>query len=208
MNYDHEIIDLGELHRVANDLYTKYVIGGNESSADSILNNLSSAVENLKANWKGKAAGVRIQEVVVVHNAMVGVRNALADLAVAATKVASVYREAERYNGAVVDELNVLNFEPKTFLPEYTDTADTVFISTSAELGRTNVDAANNALDMFLANVKTQKDAILNNWVKGPGRDVADEAFASFETSVAQYKEKLANTSENITKALQNYSNL
>ena len=78
---NHKVNNVQMLHEDAMYMYNTLVMGG-DSSADSILYNLSQGIENLKTNWKGKDAGYRIQDVIGVHNAMVTVRNALAQLAI------------------------------------------------------------------------------------------------------------------------------
>ena len=79
------------------------------------------------------SAGYRIQEVIGVHNAMVSVRNALAQLAVDSSKVAANYREIQNANGAGLDTLSTLNYELKNRLGDYSDTADTIDINQSAD---------------------------------------------------------------------------
>lgn len=202
---NHKVLNVQNLHESAMTLYNNVVVGG-ETSADSILNNLNNGIENLKANWKGKDAGLRIQEVIRVHNAMVAVRNALAQLAVDSSKVAANYREIQNANGAGMEALSTLSFEVKTNLSDYSDTADTVDINPSAEGGKNLIDAANNSLDGFTAAVKAKYSEIMENWQSGTGRENAQSAFDMFNNSVAQYKQTLAEVSANITTALQNYT--
>ena len=89
---NHKVESVQGLHDSASNLYSKYVVGSDAASADTILHNLLMGIENLKNNWKGRDAGYRIQEVINVHNAMVAVRNALAELSVASSKVSYEYR--------------------------------------------------------------------------------------------------------------------
>lgn len=202
---NHKVENVQKLHEDAVYLYNNVVVGG-ESSADSILNNLSQGIENLKNNWKGKDAGLRIQEVVRVHNAMVAVRNALASLAADSSKVAANYREIQIANGAGEEPLTSLSFEVKTILSDYSDTADTIDINSAAESGKSLIDSANNSIETFECAVKTKYDDIMSNWTLGSGRENAQEAFDSFVANVSRYKEILANVSSNIAKALQNYN--
>ena len=201
----HEVNNVQVLHDSATTLFNNVVVGG-ECSADSILNSLNHGIENLKSNWKGKDAGYRIQEVISVHNAMVSVRNSLAQLAVDSSKVAANYREIQNANGAALETLSVLSFELKNNLGEYSDNADTIDINPSAETGKNDIDTANNALDTFLMEVKSKYNEIMENWTKGTGRDNAQVAFDSFITNVDRYKQTLTDVSSNITKALQNYT--
>lgn len=201
---NHTVNNVQSLYESATTLYTNVVVGG-ETSADLILANLNNGIENLKSNWKGKDAGIRIQEVIRVHNAMVAVRNALAQLAVDSSKIAANYREIQNANGAGMEALSTLSFEVKTNLSDYSDTADTVNINPSAEGGKNLIDAANNAIDGFTSAVKAKYSEIMENWQSGPGRDNAQNAFDSFISNVSQYKQTLAEVSANINTALQNY---
>ena len=202
---DHKVANVQQLHDDAMYLYNNLVVGG-ENSADYILNNLSQSVDNLKSNWRGRDAGVRIQEIIEVHNAMVTVRNALAQLSSDSSRVAVNYRNIQIANGAGLDELAVINFDTKSRLTEHTDTADTIDINPQAEIGRNLIDGANNALDTFRVEVKTRYDDIMGNWTVGSGRNAAKDAFDSFSANVNKYKETLTEVSSNITKALQNYN--
>ena len=202
---DHKVANVQQLHDDAMYLYNNLVVGG-ENSADYILNNLSQSVDNLKSNWKGRDAGVRIQEIIEVHNAMVTVRNALAQLSSDSSRVAVNYRNIQIANGAGLDELAVINFDTKSRLAGHTDTADTIDINPQAEIGRNLIDGANNALDTFRVEVKARYDDIMGNWTVGSGRNAAKDAFDSFSANVNKYKETLTEVSSNITKALQNYN--
>ena len=202
---DHKVANVQKLHDDAMYMYNNLVVGG-ENSADYILNNLSQSVDNLKNNWKGRDAGYRIQEVIDIHNAMITVRNALAQLASDSSKVAVNYRNIQIANGAGLDELGVINFDIKSKLNGHSDTADTIDINPQAEVARNLIDGANNALDTFRVDVGYRIDEIMGNWTVGSGRNAALDAFNSFSANVNKYKETLSEVSSNITKALQNYN--
>lgn len=200
----HKVNNVQQLHETAFDLYQNVVVNG-DASADTILNDLDEGIENLKANWKGKDAGLRIEEVIKVRNAMTEVRNVLANLAVDSSKVATYYREIQNANGAGLEDLTTLNFETKTKLGDYTDTNDTIDINPSAETGKSKIDKVNSSIDSFASMVRSKYDELMQNWTSGTGRDSAQEAFDSFLSNVNRYKEVLSEVSSNITKALQNY---
>lgn len=202
---NHKVNNVQNLHDTAVSLYNDVVVNG-DASADAILNDLNQGIENLKTNWKGKDAGLRIEEVIKVHNAMVSVRNALASLAVDSSKVAANYREIQNANGAGLEDLTSLSFETKANLGDYSDNADTVDINAAAEQGKNLIDNANNSIDTFAANVRNKYDEIMQNWTAGTGRDAAATAFDTFNSNVNQYRQVLSDVSANITKALQNYT--
>ena len=90
-------------------------------------------------------------------------------------------------------------------MPEYTDTRDTVNITQAAVNGKNKIDAANGAMDEFIAKVKTSFNEIMQNWVAGPSRNEAQQAFDDFMSKVPRYKQTLEEVSKSVTTALQNY---
>ena len=163
-------------------------------------------IDNLKGCWEGKDAGVQIQNLVVVHNGMVEIRNALGSLAVDSSKIASNYRNIQNANGAGLEELGVLNLEERAKTGDYSDTRDTVSITEEANQGKAKIDAANDAMDGFIGDVKKYYGQIMDNWTNGTGRDQATEAFDTFLANSAKYKETLNNVSNSITQAIKNYT--
>lgn len=201
---NHSVRNVQELYDTALALYNDNVVGG-ESGADAILNDLVKGIDNLKENWRGTDAGVRIEEVVRVHNAMVAVRNALVQLAVDSSIVASKYREIQMANGARMDSLNPLDLDTKATLPDYSDNADTIYIMDTAALGKAHIDAANQNIANFENAVKAKYNELMDNWTRGTGRDVARDAFDAFIQNVNRYRSTLEEVSQNVAQALQNY---
>ncbi len=202
---NHKVNNVKDLYESSLELHDNLVVTG-DTSADAIILNLASGIENLKRNWKGIDAGLKIQEVITVHNEMIEVRNKLATLAMEASKVASYYREIQIKNGAPLEFYNALTIEAKQALPEYVDNADTIDINPDAEQGKKNIDEANTNIEQFSQLVKAKYDEIMANWTQGTGRDSASEAFESFMTNVTRYKKTLSDVSENVGNALKNYS--
>ena len=127
---NHKVQNVEELFFSAQHLYNN-VVSGVPSGADGMLRDLAQAVDVLKENWKGADAGVKIQEIVSVHNELVEVRNALALLARDSSSVASNYRRIQLENGAPFGELQAINVTEKNDLPAYVDNADTIDINRS-----------------------------------------------------------------------------
>ena len=202
---NHKVRNVQELYVSAEQLYKQGVTGG-DSSADGIIHNLVQGIENLKQNWKGVDAGLRLQEVIKVHNSMVNVRNNLASLSIESSRIAVNYREIQMANGARLDTLQPITTEPKTAMGDYFDGADTVDINPEAEVGKGFIDSANNALDGFESFVRAKHNEIMGNWLAGAGRNEAESAFESYMSNVKKYKQTLSEVSDNITSALQNYN--
>ena len=202
---NHKVNSVAQLHEDAVALYNNAVVGGSNTSADSIIANIMAGITNLKGCWEGKDAGTQIQNLVTVHNAMVEIRNALGELAVASSKIAANYREIQNAHGAGLEQLGALNCDPKTKTEDYTDDRDTVSITQEANAGKQKVDAANDAMDGFIQDVKKYYGQIMDNWTAGTGRDNATQAFDNFLNNSSKYKEILNNVSGSITQAIQNY---
>ena len=202
---DHKVRNVDQLDVDSRHLYTNVVMGG-KSSADTMIANLAVAIQVLKTNWKGADAGVNIQNIIEVHNELVTVRNALAKLAKDSSAVAANYRNIQIRNGAPLPDLVPVMITDKVFLPNHTDTADTIDINPAADGGRVLIVNTKNAIDDFISEARRIKDDILDNWLVGTGRSDADEAFATFEANAKKNKDKLELTCQVITTALRNYS--
>ena len=204
---NHRVNSVADLYTSSVDLFNKVVAGPNETSAARIAQNLREGIEALKNSWQGMDAGTQINNVVTVYNAMAKIKNLLANLTVETSKIASDYRAIQRANGANnLEELMVLREEaPDTMMGEYSDTRDTVNITQDAVNGKNKIDAANNGMDGFLSEVKRYFDDIMNNWTMGPKREEAKQLFDEFIAKAPTYKNLLAEVSQSITTALQNY---
>ena len=201
---DHKVEDVQKLYNDSTDLYNNVVVK-NESSAENMLSDLDAAIKNLKENWKGIDAGGKIQEVINVHNALVGVRNDLAHLASDSSGVASYYRDIQIANDAHLERLEVLSVSDKTNLDSYTDTEDKIDINEAAETGRDLIDNVRSVFDSFVGKVQEEYQEIMNNWTVGTGRDRATDSFENFLENAEAYKTTLRNVSDSITTALKNY---
>lgn len=203
---NHKVNSVQSLHDDAYGLFNNVVVGGADYSADSIIANLVSGIQILKGCWEGKDAGVQIQNIVQVHNAMVGIRNSLGALAVESSKIAANYREIQNSNGAGLETFGTLTCENKVVMDEYSDTRDTVGITPEAANGKAKVDAANGSIDNFILEVKKYYNSIMDNWTAGTGRENAQEAFDEFIQNSNKYKETLATASASINTAIENYT--
>ena len=203
---NHKVLNVSELHRYAKELFDRSVVGSGDSSADMIISNLDEGIQILKNTWKGKDAGVQIQNVVSVYNGMVALRNELSILAASTTKIAADYREIQNMNGVRGESLTTVSADSKTTMDDYSDTRDTVDITAEANNGRMKIEAAKNGLERFEVEVRNSLTEIMNNWQAGSGRDKAVELFDGFQSQVGKYKTVLGEVSQSITTAVQNYS--
>ena len=114
----HKVVNVQELFDDSVALYDDCIVSGS-SSADAILGDLYAAYENLKNCWEAKDAGVQINNIVLVYNELVGIRNALAKWAESATKVAADYRDVQNSNGAGFESFVPVRADEKYKLAEY-----------------------------------------------------------------------------------------
>ena len=203
---NHRINNVTDLHNDAKSLYNELIIGGNEESADSILNNLNSGIENLKSSWEGKDAGTQINNVISVYNYVVEIRNKLAKLSENCTLIAASYREIQNTNGGGLSDLEKLNIAEKQLLPEHIDTRDTININEAAKIGKEYIDNARTDLDTFIENTQKYYNRIMDNWAMGPGKQEFEDAFSDFFNASYKYKEMLNNVSNEIEKSLKSYN--
>ena len=203
---DHKVKDVQELYTSSTDLYDNVVVKG-DSSAETMLEDLNSAITNLKENWKGADAGINIEQVIKIYNTLVKVRNDLAGLSCDASKVAAHYREIQINNQATfLPTLEGLTSVEKNKMEDYEDTADTIDINPEAEQGKKDIESVVGAIDTFINNVEKGHKAILDNWTQGTGRDQADESFTEFINNANVYKKELTDVATSIANALKNYS--
>ena len=199
---DHKVVNVQELYEDASKLYTDVVLG----KADTIIDDLGKAIENLKTNWEGKDAGVQINNVVDVYNAMTKIRNVLATLAKDSSFVASKYREIQNANRAGYEELQAINIAGEKAAKEaYSDDRDTININSNAMNGKTLLDTVTTMYDEFKTETEHYHDTIMSNWQEGTGRNNAETAFEEFKDNADKYKEILAEVSNSIADALKNY---
>lgn len=199
---NHKVQNVQQLYDDAKNLYEKVVCG----KADEIINNLNQAINVLKNSWEGKDAGVQINNVVDVYNAMTKIRNALAGLAKDSSTVASKYREIQNANRAALESLPPIVVEgEKTPMEPYSDERDTINITGDAMNGKVVLDNVNDKYEEFKSDVSRHYDAIMGNWQVGTGRNNAENAFSEFMANSNKYKEVLEDVSNSITDALKNY---
>lgn len=203
---NHKVRSVQELYEDSKALYDDVITGGSDSSADSIITNLNKAIETLKSTWEGKDAGIWIQAIVEIHNAMVVLRNALSELAGDSSRVAVNYRNIQNANGAGLQSFGAIEGNIKAKIGDYVDSRDTISIVPEAGNGGSLVDAANKAIDEFISKVSGKYTAITENWSVGTGRDRAQAAFDTFISNSKKYKETLTQASENVRKAISNYN--
>lgn len=205
MGLNHKVENVQQLLDDSKMLLTK-TTNGNVNSAYSIINDLETAYNTLVGCWKGMDAGVQINNIVQVHNAMVTFRAKMADMAVYAYSIGVDYRKIQNSNGAAVDvPSNLSDDATASVLPEYQDNSDTVDITPTANDAKLKVDNAKSSFEDLNNNFENLKNSILNNWVAGDRHEEFEGAFIDFKSSFAKYQELLENASQNITNALNNY---
>ena len=201
----HRVNSVQTLHDDSFSLFNNVVVGGNEYSSDSIISNLGAGISNLKNTWQGKDAGVQIENVVRVYNAMIGIRETLATLATISSQIAANYRDIQNSNGAGLESFGTVQADTKTTMEDYVDNADTINITPEANNGKAKIDAANNAIEQFIQEARKYYNNIMQNWTSGSQRDELITRFETFLSNSNSYKETLNSVSQSITTAIGNY---
>ena len=203
---NHSVSSVEELYEDAKSLM-ELCDSTSESGASAIINNLDSAIDVLKNNWEGKDAAVQIQNLIEVRNIVANLRNELAKLATAASKIASLYRSVQVIAGSGEGELSPLEGFPVSTLDNYEDERDTIKINANAHEALSYISGASVSLSGFAGQVQTYYNAILNNWTAGVTRDVIQSVFDTFISNVKSYQSVLSTVSSTVSNAINRYSN-
>lgn len=202
----HKVASVQSLYEDSVSLYNNVVEGDNEYSASRVIRDLQDGIANLKENWGGKDAGAQINNIIGVHNAMIGVRNALGVLSRESSKVASNYRDIQNSNGAGLESFTALNSEDKTTMEDYSDDRDSIDIKTEVTGGLAKINAAKSELESFIVEARKACDRIMENWTDGDeNREQAKTAIETFLKNADTYKETLAQAAKSADTAVQNY---
>lgn len=199
---DHGIKNVEDLYMDSRELYNTAVM----SKADSIIGDLTSAINNLRENWKGADAGVNITDVIEICREITEVRNRLADLARDANAIAVMYRKIQEGNRANLGDLPpVSTVSRELYKNDYSDTADTIYIRPEAAVGKESIGTAAKDIQAFVDSARLYKNKILDNWYMGPGRNQADDAFDAFDKSSKVKQAKLEEVAQIVGKAVDSY---
>lgn len=199
---DHGIKNVEDLYMDSRELYNTSVM----SKADSIIGDLTSAINNLRENWKGADAGVNITDVIEICREITEVRNRLADLARDANAIAVMYRKIQEGNRANLGDLPpVSTVSRELYKNDYSDTADTIYIRPEAAVGKESIGTAAKDIQAFVDSARLYKNKILDNWYMGPGRNQADDAFDAFDKSSKVKQAKLEEVAQIVGKAVDSY---
>ena len=199
---DHGIKNVEDLYMDSRELYNTSVM----SKADSIIGDLTSAINNLRENWKGADAGVNITDVIEICREITEVRNRLADLARDANAIAVMYRKIQEGNRANLGDLPPISIVSRElYKNDYSDTADTIYIRPEAVVGKDSIGTAAKDIQAFVDSARLYKNKILDNWYMGPGRNQADDAFDAFDKSSKAKQAKLEEVANIVGKAIDSY---
>lgn len=199
---DHGIKNVEDLYMDSRELYNTSVM----SKADSIIGDLTSAINNLRENWKGADAGVNITDVIEICREITEVRNRLADLARDANAIAVMYRKIQEGNRANLGDLPPIStVSRELYKNDYSDTADTIYIRPEAAVGKESIGTAAKDIQAFVDSARLYKNKILDNWYMGPGRNQADDAFDAFDKSSKVKQAKLEEVAQIVGKAVDSY---
>lgn len=205
MGLNHKVENVGKLLEDSKNLLEN-ITNGASNSAYGIIKYLDDSYTILTGCWKGMDAGVQINNIVTVYNAMVTFRRNMADMAIFAHSIGIHYREIQSLNGANVEVPAPINDGVSVSAKaEYHDNTDTIDITPEAMTAKNKLDIAKNSFEDLKSSFASLKNAILSNWTAGDRHDEFEGIFQDFESSFKKYEELLNEVCETITKALANY---
>lgn len=178
-----------------------------ETNGRKIINDLVESVDAFKSptGWKGKDAGVQINNTIIAHNSVARVINKVGEIVVDLSKILVQLRAITNANGAKADELVALNYENIVPLEEYSDSSDTIFISDNATIAKEKLEKTKEVMDSFVNAITISKGKIFENWEMGETRELALEAFIEAENTVKQAGATLNEVVESVKTAISNW---
>ena len=214
MMLDIRISNVDQLALTAKEtLYETHVMGIRgeaEKSANGMRETLASAIATMKEYWAGKDAGVQINNVIQVYNALGTIGNGAASLAKLSLQAAQIIRDAQNANGAGFQTIDTIFPVEMTDMPPHTDDRDTVSITSEVQNASTLLSNVVESINVFKTNIGNVKDEIADNWQTGEsiGRNQALSSFQDLIDSITKYQEYLNSAVESVNTAFANYSNL
>ena len=195
-------LDLGyeqcsNIHRLANE------------SGANLINNLASTIGSLKQHWKGSDATEHINNIIIVHDALVAlVTDAVAVTSTAGKSIVAMQqvRSANGGGGLVGDELS--NAAPSATTIAKADATTEYFVDPASTADYAALQQECKDYNTFITNFKSEKDNLMNNWTDGANRAEAVARFAEFEQNSETYNKYLTAAEENLGTAVSNISQI
>ena len=198
---DQSIENLDSLYDNTVNIYSN-ILG---QTGEHILENINGAINDLKTNWHGRDAGVQIQGLTTVYNEFIDIYNNLELISVGMSKICRNYRNIQVAFKTQKEEKNILTYNKKTHMLDYTDTDDRIDINEKVKNSVSKLESAISSYDSFMKQNKMMYDNIINNWTTGYGRDKLLDLYDSFFSKEEVYKEGLNIVTNSIKTALDNY---
>ena len=198
---DQSIENLDSLYDNTVNIYSN-ILG---QTGEHILENINGAINDLKTNWHGRDAGVQIQGLTTVYNEFIDIYNNLELISVGMSKICRNYRNIQVAFKTQKEEKNILTYNKKTHMLDYTDTDDRIDINEEVKNSVSKLESAISSYDSFMKQNKMMYDNIINNWTTGYGRDKLLDLYDSFFSKEEVYKEGLNIVTNSIKTALDNY---
>lgn len=208
MSLGHKVLSVEVLASDVRRLYGDYIVGSNDTSVDSLINELKGIKENMITNWKGPDAAIHINFVIDTINGLITLRNTLVKLVEGASAAASQYRMIQISNGVnSLGELSIIRTPDMGRESSFnSNPGDEIGIAPDIVPTRTRLVNVMEKLNTFISEVRNVHSQIAENWVVGDGRDNLMNAFAEFSSKYdSVYRPNLEKVVSNIDTALKNY---
>ena len=198
-------VQVGKLYQNAVDMKNRMISANSSGSTDYTLMLLGSAIDNLKRNWEGMDAGVRIQELIDVYNFIIQFRENLCAIIKDLADSASRYRNIQIVNGGTASDLALLTIEQKAVMQSHFDNRDIVNINPAADTSVQSLIDAKESFDKMIGISQTLKDDAEISWQMGPNRNQIMQRLNDSILNSNKHSKKIAEVTEHVRNALKNY---
>lgn len=178
------------------------------NAGETLLNNLSSNIANLKSHWVGTDATAHINNLINVYKGLGALINdALIVTHDAAESMISVQRVRNANGGegmigeSLRSSMEFMAVSPAEPTVEY-------YVDPSALNDLTTLQDIFKEYQNFLNTFTTEKDDLLGNWLAGANREKVVSIFDEFYNNTEMYTNYFNSAIENLTIATKNISRL
>ena len=198
------VTDLDRSYTQCSDLYTL-----SDKTGSDIISKLETNITNLKNNWIGNDAMEHINNLIVVHDALVQLVTNAKKLTSAAAGAIIDIQDVRRKNGGggTVGEALAATAPSSQVLTKVEPTSEYKCLP-GAKTDQTTLESLCSEFETFKTNFTAKKDELMTNWTAGANREEAVRCFTTFLTSAEDYKKYMTDANSKLLIAVSNLSTL
>jgi len=202
MNINVNNLDLGyqqceDLHRVVS------------TKGESLLNDLSRNINNLKIHWIGSDASAHINNLIKVYESLIALlTDAKAVSADAASKIIAIQEVRNSNGGGGMVGSMLPNTAPNAPTIGYAESTTEYYVDPAANSDYKMLQNICSEYISFRDQFRSVKDELMHNWTAGANREQAEANFNEFESNSDAYNKYLTDARDNLGIAVSNISQL